>query len=180
MAAEEPPQARRTFLQIVRVRQPCLDLGQRCNRLLRDECQETILVLFESLRPMIPSTRERSTTARFRPTDGVANAHFENPGSTRAGDASPNGSDHALTRVQRIGGWHKVLLDADLPGETSALRADLRKVRHAPQVGADRKRLLRGPSPDNRIIRLATSGRKYSSICPVSVVVLAISWTMIR
>jgi hypothetical protein len=27
MAAEEPPQARRTFLQIVRVCQPCLDLG---------------------------------------------------------------------------------------------------------------------------------------------------------
>ncbi len=49
MAAEEPPQARRTFLQIVRVRQPCLDLGQRCIRLLRDECQQPFLVLFESL-----------------------------------------------------------------------------------------------------------------------------------
>src|SRR4051794_10702155 len=79
---------------------------------------------------MVPTTREWRTTAcrrqPFCPTDGGADAHFENTRGTTARGALPNSMDHALTQVRRIGGWHEVLL-ALSPG-TLANRADSRKV----------------------------------------------------
>jgi hypothetical protein len=70
---------------------------------------------------MIPTTRERRTTAccrqPFGPTDSGADAHFENTGGTTARGALPNSMDHALPQVRRIGRWHELLLDLSL-GET--------------------------------------------------------------
>jgi hypothetical protein len=125
MAAEEPPQARWTFVQAVRVRQPGLDFRQRHVRLLPDQRQQPILVLFDGLRPTIPTAWKRSTTAcrrqPLRPTDGRAGAHFENTRGTTAGGTFLNRIDDTLTQIQRIRGWHGFLPGLP-PGKTRKLR----------------------------------------------------------
>jgi hypothetical protein len=106
---------------------PGLDLGQRCVRLLADQRQQPVPVLFGSLRPIIHTTRGRRTTAYrrqpLRPTESDADAHPESTGSTTARGALPNSMDR-----------HEVLLDLS-PGET---RKPRRFARSRPASGVER------------------------------------------
>src|SRR5579862_665751 len=46
----------------------------------------------------------------FRPSDDSADTDLEHSGGAAAGHARFHGADHAFAKIERIGGWHSMLL----------------------------------------------------------------------